>query len=303
MRSIVTFLLLFLLGAIAAILLSNTAPIALTFLGMKTLALPLAVWIAAALLAGGATGLWFLVLFRLAERRGARWEREQRRTEFGLDDFAVLDDGERRRQEREFIRTQEPDREKASAYGDSGYGNNVVDRQYDQYDGAYDSAYSEGYRTDYRNDGRNRAEVDEIGTSRRERYRDEPDSRWERDSLSQSREEGGGTFAAPDSVNPPSEPSDRFSAETEFEVVEAAAPVYDASYRVIQPPASQDRNSDRSRSRRNEPTSTHPDAAAEEYGEHLEAGARRSETESAYAAGPERSQPQDDWDIEDDLDW
>ncbi len=92
MRSFVIFLLLALLGAIATLLLSNTPSIALTFLGMQSITLPLAIWMLGALLAGVATGLWFVILFRLAARRGAAAERRYRRSEFGPEDFAVVDD-------------------------------------------------------------------------------------------------------------------------------------------------------------------------------------------------------------------
>lgn len=312
MRSIVTFLLLALLGAIAAFLISNTTPIALTFLGMQTLALPLAVWIAGALLAGVATGLWFLILFRLAERRGARREREQRRAEFGPDDFAVVNDG---LEAREYASSKDyeakgyaasyrdgADRERqAPAYGDDRYDDGAV---FERAGRARDADYAD-YRdtndrdTNYRDSEVQASEVRAVGGVYEPLATDEPSYEYE-----------------------PLDLGDRSTAEAEFEVVDASVPVYDANYRVIQPPAEGDwqRRDERDTSYRDEsyrdeqsygepePRPPAPYAAANSREDSEDEGDRPTyKTAPSYPpsgrSSPKKSQSKDDWDIEEDLNW
>lgn len=195
MRSFVTFLLLALLGAIAAFLISNTTPIALTFLGITSIALPLAVWMGGAILAGVATGLWFSILFRLAERRGARLEsKRQKAASFGPDDFAMVDDGYPAR-----------DFATASDYGESRYGEEGYQGAGYEQNAGYDDA-AEGYR-DYG-----------------DRNRDDG-QQWK-------------PFQTPNAVRADGAQGDfaERSRPEAFEMVEAEPPVYDANYRVIQPP-------------------------------------------------------------------
>lgn len=197
MRSFVTFLLLALLGAIAAFLISNTTPIALTFLGITSMALPLAVWMGGAILAGVATGLWFSILFRLAERRGARLEsKRQKAASFGPDDFAMVDDGYDAR-----------DFASASDYGEG-------DNQSAGYDGAAD---------DYRDNGDRNGDV---GQSRRWKPFQKPTPPVDV-PVDLSRDQG--EFVGP-------------SRQEAFEMVETEPPVYDANYRVIQPPEPEHRS-------------------------------------------------------------
>ncbi len=71
-------LLLVILGALAAFALQNLAPVSLVFLGIKTLALPLAIWVIAAIGAGACTTLLIAGLLQLA--RPVRSSRPTART-------------------------------------------------------------------------------------------------------------------------------------------------------------------------------------------------------------------------------
>ncbi|NJR68105.1 MAG: DUF1049 domain-containing protein [Synechococcales cyanobacterium CRU_2_2] len=241
MRSIATFCLLALLGAIAVFLLSNTAPVALTFLGMQSVTLPLAIWLAGALLAGGGTGVWFVILFRLAERRGARRERDRLRlASFGPDDFAMVDEGFGAR---DFAPA-------ASSARDAGYGDRDGDYRNENY-------RNENYRDESYRDGSYRDENYRDGSDRDRNYRGRDDSdRDYRDALDPNdpapdyREPVDRPRTQP--VIPFRSPQDRTPdpfrrggfvgrspasvPEPEFDAIAVQPPVYDANYRVIQPP-------------------------------------------------------------------
>ena len=60
------FLFLFVIVALAVLLLSNLAPVSLTILGIKTLALPLGIWVVGAIAAGAFTTLVIFGLFSLS---------------------------------------------------------------------------------------------------------------------------------------------------------------------------------------------------------------------------------------------
>jgi len=140
MPSFVLSLTLLLLVVLALLAVSNRELIALTFLGVSTIALPLSVWIVGAIAAGFLLGLWILLLFRFGTVGAIRGSdsgapfRSQRRTNYGPEDFAVVDE--------RFAEGEQHEAVAGKGYGDRQYDDARDGSRYN--DNRYDDIYNRG---------------------------------------------------------------------------------------------------------------------------------------------------------------
>ena len=188
---------LLLLVLLTLLAVSNRELIALTFLGVSTVALPLSIWILGAIAVGFLLGVWILLLFRFGTVGAGSGSpfRDKRRANYGPEDFAVVDD--------RFAESQA-----APVYRDGNYGDN-----------RYDDIYGQGQYEERSGASSGASQRDTGGYASEQDYERQPVDGYGSDGYGADDYETGydqGRYASSyesDSV----EPQDRFSASAGYD--------------------------------------------------------------------------------------
>lgn len=225
MPSFVLSFALLLLVLLTLLAVSNRELIALTFLGVSTVALPLSVWILGAIAVGFILGLWILLLFRFGTVGVGSGNpfRDKRRANYGPEDFAVVNDRfadsqaapvyrdgryEDNRYDDIYGRGQHEDRSEANLGDTDRYGQDYEPAA-DRYDtgGGYGTGYDTGYDNTGYNSGRDEAAERSYAADSYERDRAEPQDRFSASAGYDRTGVSGGAASSPADATGKDDPS------------------------------------------------------------------------------------------------